>query len=231
MDDEKPMNPRGTDSAAHRIKVLGVGNLLWADEGFGIRCVEALGEAWDFPPEVELLDGGTLGLALIPLLQDATHVLLFDTVDYGGTPGSLLVARDAEIPRYMTRGKMSLHQAGMNDVLASLEMLGHRPEAFTLVGVQPVELADYGGSLTPLVREQLPKALALGLAELATWGVTLNSRGPASSGQVMTDALVLDRYEGERPTEDVAWRRGDERFLGRPGGRPGPADDEGEKGP
>ena len=57
-----------------------MGNLLWADEGFGVRCVEALGAGWEFPPEVELLDGGTLGLALVPLLQDATHVLLFDAV-------------------------------------------------------------------------------------------------------------------------------------------------------
>ena len=57
-----------------RVVVLGVGNLLWADEGFGVRCVEALGNDWDFPPEVELLDGGTLGLALVPLLLDAPHV-------------------------------------------------------------------------------------------------------------------------------------------------------------
>ena len=74
-----------------------------------------------------------------------------------------VVARDAEVPRFMTRDKMSLHQAGMNDVLGMLDMLGHRPRSFTLVGVQPVELADYGGSLTPRVRELVPQALELGL--------------------------------------------------------------------
>src|SRR5512135_571517 len=124
------MTAGGSEPAGRRVKVLGVGNLLWADEGFGVRCVEALGAAWEFPADVELLDGGTLGLALIPLLQDATHVLLFDAVDYGGAPGTLVVARNDDIPRYMTRDKMSLHQAGMNDVLAMLHMLGHRPEAF-----------------------------------------------------------------------------------------------------
>jgi hydrogenase maturation protease len=216
------MNPGGSDPAGHRIKVLGVGNLLWADEGFGVRCIEALAAAWDFPPEVELLDGGTLGLALIPLLQDATHVLLFDTVDFGGEPGSLIVARDAEIPRFMTRGKMSLHQAGMNDVLASLEMLGHRPQAFTLVGVQPVELGDYGGSLTPAVRDQLPRALERGLAELASWGIAARSREQPRSAQVISDALEIERYETERPSEEVAFRRGDERFLA--GRTDGPAD-------
>lgn len=207
------MNPLDPAAAARHIKVLGVGNLLWADEGFGVRCVEALGRDWEFPPEVELLDGGTLGLALIPLLQDATHVLLFDAVDYGGTPGALVVARDAEVPRFMTRDKMSLHQAGMNDVLASLEMLGHRPQAFSLIGVQPVELADYGGSLTAAVRDQVPKALEIGLAELATWGVVPTPRQHQHGTAVVSDAIAQGRYETERPPEDVAWRKGDERFM------------------
>lgn len=87
-----------SDAAGRVVRVLGVGNLLWADEGFGPRCVEALGAGWSFPPEVELIDGGTLGLALIPLLQEATHVLLFDAVDHSGEPGSLVVARDEEVP-------------------------------------------------------------------------------------------------------------------------------------
>lgn len=210
------MNPQGDDPAVHRVKVLGVGNLLWADEGFGIRCVEALDQAWEFPPEVELLDGGTLGLALIPLLQDATHVLLFDAVDCGREPGTLVVARDDDVPRYMNRDKMSLHQAGMNDVLASLEMLGHKPSAFTLVGVQPVELADYGGSLTPGVRALMPQALELGLAELASWGFAGRPRGGADPGAVVFDALALGRYESGRPSDEIAYRKGDERFLNLP---------------
>jgi hydrogenase maturation protease len=210
------MDQQGDDPAACRVKVLGVGNLLWADEGFGVRCVEALGQAWEFPPEVELLDGGTLGLGLIPLLQDATHVLLFDAVDCGREPGTLLVARDAEVPRYMNRDKMSLHQAGMNDVLASLEMLGHRPRALTLVGVQPVELADYGGSLTPAVRDLMPLALETGLAELAAWGFEGRPRELRKHGAVVSDAIGLGRYEAGRPSEEAAYRKGDERFLGLP---------------
>ena len=222
------MDPAGDDTAGHRVKVLGVGNLLWADEGFGVRCVEALGEAWEFTPGIELLDGGTLGLALIPLLQDATHVLLFDAVDCGREPGTLVVARDAEVPRFMSRDKMSLHQAGMNDVLASLEMLGHRPQSFTLVGVQPVELADYGGSLTPRVRDLVPRALEIGLAELLAWGVAARPRGRPETGAVMSDALGLGRYEAGRPSEEVAFRKGDERFIGRGPAAP-PVDGDPEK--
>ncbi|MFO1407906.1 MAG: HyaD/HybD family hydrogenase maturation endopeptidase [Steroidobacteraceae bacterium] len=207
-----------SDAAGRVVRVLGVGNLLWADEGFGPRCVEALGAGWSFPPEVELIDGGTLGLALIPLLQEATHVLLFDAVDHSGEPGSLVVARDEEVPRFMARDKMSLHQASMNDVLAALEMLGHKPSAFTIVGVKPVELGDYGGSLTPPVREQLPRALEIGLAELRSWGVEPVARAPGDAG-VMADPLALGRYESERPAESDARRDGDERFLAIAGGR------------
>ncbi len=148
-------------------------------------------------------------------------MLLFDAVDCDREPGTLVVARDAEVPRYMNRDKMSLHQAGMNDVLASLEMLGHRPQSFTLVGVQPVELADYGGSLTPRVRELVPRALELGLAELAAWGVVAHPRGTQHGSAVVSDAIAVRRYEDERPSEEAAYRRGDERFLNLPSaGRP-----------
>ena len=198
---------------SRRIVVLGVGNILWADEGFGVRCVEALGDGWDFPPDVEIMDGGTLGLALVPLLLDATHVLLFDAVDHRGPPGSLLVARDAEVPRFMTGSKMSLHQAGMNDILASLELLNHRPEKFTVIGIKPVELADYGGSLTEPVQAQVPFALELGLDELARWGVPGEKRTVPASRETVISALARERYETERPSVEVARRDGDERFL------------------
>jgi hydrogenase maturation protease len=198
-----------------RIVVLGVGNLLWADEGFGVRCAEALGDGWDFSPLIEVLDGGTLGLALVPLLLDATHVLLFDAVDHRGAPGSLLVARGAEVPRFMTSSKMSLHQAGMNDILASLELLGHRPVHFSVIGIKPVELADYGGSLTEAVQQQVPVALQLGIEELAGWGVEARKRVDGTPRETVIAALARERYESGRPSAELACRVGDERFLAR----------------
>jgi len=198
-----------------RIVVLGVGNLLWADEGFGVRCAEALGDGWDFTPPIEVLDGGTLGLALVPLLLDATHVLLFDAVDHRGAPGSLLVARDSEVPRFMTGSKMSLHQAGMNDILASLELLGHQPVHFTVIGIKPVELADYGGSLTEAVQQQVPVALQLAIDELASWGVEARKRVDGTSRETVIAAIARERYESGRPSAELACRVGDERFLAR----------------
>jgi hydrogenase maturation protease len=196
-----------------RIVVLGVGNLLWADEGFGVRCVEALAAGFDVPAEVAVMDGGTLGLALVPELLDATHVLLFDAVEHRGEPGGLVVARDDEVPLLMGGNKLSLHQVGVNDIFASLELLGHKPEHVTVVGIKPVQLADYGGSLTEPVRAKVPAALALGIEELRRWGIEVRERAGGPARDVVIDALSQDRYESGRPSPDVACRVGDERFL------------------
>ena len=196
-----------------RVVVLGVGNLLWADEGFGVRCVEALGEGFDVPSDVAVMDGGTLGLALVPELLDATHVLLFDAVAHRGEPGSLVVARDDEVPLLMGGNKMSLHQVGVNDIFASLELLGHKPEHLTVVGIKPVQLADYGGSLTEQVRAQIPAALELGIEELRRWGVEVRTRTGGPARDVVIGAVMQDRYESGRPAPEVACRVGDERFL------------------
>lgn len=223
MNDDSPAPPR-------HIVVLGVGNLLWADEGFGVRCVEALAAGWDLPQDVEVLDGGTQGLALVPLLLDATHVLLFDAVAHRGEPGSLVVARDDEVPALMGGNKMSLHQVGMNDILASLELLGRKPGCFTVVGIKPVQLADYGGSLTEPVKVQLPAALQLGIEELRRWGVEVRERSGGPARDIVIGAVAQDPYESGRPPPEVACRVGDERFLalraarvardGEPGGEP-----------
>ena len=206
MNEESPAPQR-------RIVVLGVGNLLWADEGFGVRCVEALGEGFDVPADVAVMDGGTLGLALVPELLDATHVLLFDAVAHRGEPGSLVVARDDEVPLLMGGNKMSLHQVGVNDIFASLELLGHKPEHLTVVGIKPVQLADYGGSLTDEVRAQIPAALELGIEELRRWGVEVRTRTGGPARDVVIGAVMQDRYESGRPSPEVACRAGDERFL------------------
>ena len=84
--------------------VLGIGNVLWADEGFGVRAVAALNEGWSFPESVTLMDGGTLGLYLLPYVQEARRILVFDAIDYGLAPGTLQVVRDGDIPAYLGVG-------------------------------------------------------------------------------------------------------------------------------
>lgn len=177
--------------------VLGIGNLLWADEGFGVRCVEELHRAYDVPEGVRLMDGGTQGLYLVQYVQRATNMLVFDAIDWGDAPGTLRVIRGDDVPRFMGAKKMSLHQTGFQDVLAAAELMGSVPTNITLIGIQAEELEDWGGSLRPSIKAKMPEALALGIREMATWGVTLTRRPVPLSGR---DGLVghdmdLDSYE------------------------------------
>ena len=96
--------------AFHETLVLGIGNLLWADEGFGVRCVEHMAEHYDLPERVQLLDGGTQGLYLLPYVQQACRLIVFDAIDYGLPPGTMRLIENAEVPRFMGAKKMSLHQ-------------------------------------------------------------------------------------------------------------------------
>ena len=78
--------------------VLGIGNVLWADEGFGVRCIEALQQRYEFAPHVQLIDGGTQGLYLVQHVQQADRLLIFDAIDYGLAPGELKLVRNDDVP-------------------------------------------------------------------------------------------------------------------------------------
>ena len=149
--------------------VLGVGNLLWADEGFGPRAVARMMATENVPDGVEILDGGTQGLYLLPIIQAARRLLVFDIVDFGAEPGEIMVLRDGEIPVFFGQRPLSLHQTAFTDVLAAAELTGKMPDAVTLVGVQLGDLNAWGGDLTPQVAGAMDEAIRIGLAELAAW--------------------------------------------------------------
>jgi len=155
---------------AARTVVLGIGNVLWADEGFGIRAVEALQARGTLPEGVEAVDGGTQGLYLLPLVTEASRLLILDAVDFGEQPGTLLVLRGDEVPRLMGAKRLSLHQTTFQDVLAAAELMGDAPTEIALVGVQAGTLDDFGAGLTPQVAEAIPAALAEVDRLLAEWG-------------------------------------------------------------
>jgi len=193
--------------------VLGIGNLLWADEGFGVRAVEALHEGHRFPDAVALMDGGTQGVYLLPYVEAARRLLVLDAIDCGLEPGSLRVLRGGEIAATLGIGKMSLHQAGLVEVLSLAALSGRVPEETVVVGVQPLELADFGGSLSEPVRERLTEAVSLALAILAGWGHAGAAREGAPAEPLQAPSLALDAYEAGRPGETEVCRVGDARFL------------------
>jgi hydrogenase maturation protease len=197
------------------VLVLGIGNMLWADEGFGVRAVESLNAAVEYPtPDVLLLDGGTLGLNLLEYVEASRRVLVFDAIDFGLPPGTLKVLRDAEVPHWGAR-KMSPHQNGFNDILALAQLHGRTPDTITAIGVQPVTLEDFGGSLTEPVRARLAEAVELAARQLAEWGFPGRRRAEDEAVEPLNaQSLALSAYEGSRPTEEDACRIGDPRLFG-----------------
>ena len=198
-----------------RVLVLGIGNLLWADEGFGVRAVERMHLEYEFDDNVTLMDGGTQGLYLVQDVRAADILVVFDAVDYGLPPGTLKLVEDAEVPQFLGVRKMSLHQTGFQEVIATAAMFGEAPQHMLLVGVQPVELEDYGGSLRDDVKSQVEPAIGAALAYLARFGIAARRRDRSlPPEQALASAQVsMDRYEGGRPTDAEACRNGDARVL------------------
>src|SRR5208282_3064767 len=106
----------------------------------------------------------------------ADILVIFDAVDYGLAPGAMMLREDGDVPSFLGAKKMSLHQTGFQEVLASAELLGKAPAHLFLIGVQPVELEDYGGSLRPEVKAQIPAAMAQAIAYLGRFGIHARRR-------------------------------------------------------
>ncbi|MBB1488701.1 HyaD/HybD family hydrogenase maturation endopeptidase [Oceanospirillum sediminis] len=200
-----------------KVLILGIGNVLWADEGFGVRCIEALHRQYQFADNVKLMDGGTQGIYLVQHVQQADILIVFDAIDYGLEPGTMKIVRDEEVPKFMGAKQMSLHQTGFQEVLAMAEFTGDAPKTLLLVGVQPEELEDFGGSLREPVKQQVQPALDVVLDFLAGYQIVPQTREtPLPEHDVLAPGqLELARYEDERPSEDSAFRGGDARFLNR----------------
>ncbi len=193
-----------------QVLALGIGNLLWADEGFGVRALEAFNEAYE-ADGVWLLDGGTQGLNLLDPVMSCRDVLVLDAIDFNLPPGTLEVLRDRDVPAWVGR-RMSLHQSGFQELLAIAQLQGRFPERLTLIGVQPERLSDFGGSLSECVRAQLPAAVELAAQELSAWGCAVKPRA-APAERLFDPSLGIDAYESLRPSADEACRVGDARFL------------------
>ena len=149
------------DPGAYETLVLGIGNVLWADEGFGIRAVEALHARYTFPEDVRVMDGGTQGIFLLPWVCSAKRLLILDAVDFGVEPATLRMVQGEDVPRFMGAKKVSMHQAGFQEVLSSATLSGSLPGELVLVGVQPELLDDYGGSLTAGVKARIGETVEL----------------------------------------------------------------------
>ena len=147
--------------------VLGLGNLLNRDEGFGIHAVQVLQSCIDPEYPVECVDGGVLGMNLLPLIEECSHLLVLDAIDAGQAPGSVLELKQDQIPLF-AGARLSEHQLGFQEVLGIALFRGSFPPHLHLVGVQPQDLS-FGIGLSPLVANSLPEVIKRAEAVLAKW--------------------------------------------------------------
>ncbi|KWV58316.1 hydrogenase formation protein HupD [Bradyrhizobium macuxiense] len=183
--------------SAKRILVLGIGNILWADEAFGVRVVEEFHRRYTVPDNVMILDGGTQGLYLVSFLEEADYLIVFDAIDYGLQPGHLKLLRDDEVPRFTAAKKMSLHQTGFQEVLSAADLLGRCPRELALIGCQPMDLEDWGGPLTDPVRAQIAPAIELACELLVQWGAPARLRTTwlSASERLLANDIDHANYE------------------------------------
>jgi len=211
------------------VLILGIGNLLWADEGFGVRAVEEFHRQYETPDNLTLMDGGTQGIYLVQHVRDADVLIVFDAVDYALPPGTMKLVEGDEVPKFMGAKKISLHQTGFQEVLAMAEMMNDAPDHLLLIGVQPVELDDFGGSLRPEIKAQVDPAIELALGYLSRFGITAQKRETPlpQDSTIACPIMTTEHYENERPSDALACRSGDERLI-RDENWQAPSDFEGE---
>ena len=166
--------------------VIGVGNTILSDEGVGVHAARLLQSDPRVPAGVKILDGGTLGLELVPYASDASRVLLLDAMNSGQAPGTL--ARMTGRDLLGTTGGWSAHQLGVADLIAALFLVSTRPQDIVVLGVQPAD-THWGTSLSPAVEKALPALVDAALAQLRLWEHSTHSGAwsLADSGGTVSD--------------------------------------------
>jgi hydrogenase maturation protease len=152
-----------------KVALIGLGNILMRDEGVGVRAVEYLQERCQLPPELEIIDGGTAGLDLLPYLEGRDRVLFVDAVNFRREPGYIGVLENQEVPA-LFNAKDSLRHLGLLDVLAAAQLLDLAPREICLIGIQPA-LIETGLELSPLLQDRLPWLAARIITRLQDWGL------------------------------------------------------------
>lgn len=175
--------------------ILGLGNLLCRDDGVGVVAAQVIAETSIIPDGVEVLDGGTLGLALLPYLEDADRAILVDAIQVDAPPGTLVRLEGEEVGPAVAE-RLSVHQVGVADLIEAARWRGRVPPTLVLLGVVP-ETTELGVDLSPRVEAALPALLASVRAEARSLGFPLV---PRSRHDVSPDSVpVCGAPDGVRP--------------------------------
>lgn len=173
------------------VLVLGLGNVLLHDEGAGVWVAESLRRRLARLATVTVLEGGTLGLDLLPRLDGVERLLLIDALRLGGAPGTIARLEGDEVPAALDH-KLSTHQIGIQDLLATASLLGRAVPHTVLLGVEP-ECLDPGTGFSAAVADALPRLEALVVEELRHWGVPAHAAEPTETPAIWWTAPVGGR--------------------------------------
>ncbi len=158
-----------------KIGVLGVGNTLLQDEGFGVFCVEALEDRYELPDNLAVMDGGTAGIMLASFMEENDIVFVMDAVAIEGKPGSIHLFTDEDVKAGNIQSRMSPHQVGLLEVLELCKLREQAPEKIEMITAVPASL-EAGIGLTPALEDALDEALFILKEKLESVGVTLTEK-------------------------------------------------------
>ncbi|MFZ3071737.1 MAG: hydrogenase maturation protease [Thermodesulfobacteriota bacterium] len=156
-----------------KILILGVGNVLRRDDGFGVAALEYIRTRYDVPEDVLLFDGGAGGIALTSIIGEHKKIIILDAVSAGSLPGAMHRITKTHIGK--TRGKtLSPHGFGVEEALTLTDFEGRNPDDLTLIGVEPLDTTS-GLELSALLKLRLPIAAEMVRTELKRHGVIMKA--------------------------------------------------------
>ncbi len=155
--------------AQKQIIIMGVGNILFTDEGVGVRVAEALNQQYEFPENVRIVDGGVLGMNLLGTISQADVLIVVDAVRNGQPPGTLYRLEGEDIPKRVL-AKNSLHQVDLLEALTFCQALDKSPET-VIIGIEPEDIKTVGLEMTATVRNKLSAMVEMVIIELGHMGI------------------------------------------------------------
>lgn len=151
------------------VAIIGLGNILLRDEGIGVHAVKKLKEDWFFSSDIEIIDGGTLGLDLLAYFEKYTRILIIDAADFGKEPGYIQVLESGDISKSLNR-KLSVHHIGLVDILVACELMGIKLGEIKIIGIQPFTI-DFGIQMTEEMNSKMSDIIQLTIMILQEWGI------------------------------------------------------------
>lgn len=148
--------------------VLGVGNILLGDDGAGVRVIRKLGKEYLFSENVELYDGGTLGIRLLEPVCRADFAIVVDAVRAGGIPGDIYRIEGEDLSKKIPQ-KISIHELNVAEVLIYAEELGRKPET-VVIGIEPGDWTSWSAELSKPIRNRMEAFVAAVLVEIEKAG-------------------------------------------------------------